>query len=48
MDGEGKHVIGDVSKQSVLEIYNNLEYRKLRQFTFSRLAAASPCDTCAY
>ncbi|MBI5920350.1 MAG: radical SAM/SPASM domain-containing protein [Betaproteobacteria bacterium] len=48
MDGEGRHVIGDVSRQSVLEIYNSPEYRKLRQFTFSRLAAATPCDTCVY
>ena len=46
MDGEGKHVIGDVNHQSVLEIYNSPGYRKLRQYTFSRLAAAAPCDTC--
>jgi len=46
MDGEGKHVIGDVRTQSVLEIYNSPGYRKMRQFTFSRKAAAAPCDTC--
>jgi hypothetical protein len=46
-DGEGKHVIGDVNKQSVLEVYNSRNYRKLRQHTFSRVAAAAPCDTCA-
>jgi len=48
MDGEGKHVIGDVRTQSVLEIYNSPGYRKMRQFTFSRKAAAAPCDTCVY
>ena len=48
MDGEGKHVIGDVNTQSVLEVYNAPAYRKMRQFTFSRKAAAAPCDTCIY
>ena len=48
MDGEGKHVIGDVNTQSVLEVYNAPGYRKMRQFTFSRKAAAAPCDTCIY
>ena len=48
MDGEGKHVIGDVNTQSVLEVYNSPGYRKMRQFTFSRKAAAAPCDTCVY
>ena len=48
MDGEGKYVIGDVCKQSVLDVYNAPEYRKLRQNTFSRLTAAPPCNTCAY
>jgi hypothetical protein len=48
MDGEGKHVIGDVSTQSVLDVYNAPAYRKMRQFTFSRKAAAAPCDTCIY
>jgi hypothetical protein len=48
MDGEGKHVIGDVNTQSVLEVYNSPGYRKMRQFTFSRKAAAAPCDSCVY
>ena len=48
MDGEGKHVIGDVNTQSVLDVYNSPDYRKMRQFTFSRKAAAAPCDTCVY
>lgn len=48
MDGEGKYIVGDVNTQSVLEIYNDPQYRKMRQYTFSRLAAAAPCDTCVY
>jgi hypothetical protein len=48
MDGEGRHVIGDVNTQTVLEVYNSPGYRKMRQFTFSRKAAAAPCETCAY
>jgi len=48
MDGEEKHVIGDVNTQSVLEVYNSPGYRKMRQFTFSRKAAAAPCDSCVY
>lgn len=46
MDGEGKYVVGDVNHQSVLDVYNNPNYKKMRQYTFSRLAANSPCDTC--
>jgi hypothetical protein len=48
MDGEGKHVIGDVRTQSALEIYNSPGYRKMRQFTFSRKSAAAPCDVCLF
>ena len=48
MDGEGKHVIGDVNTQAVLDVYNSPEYRKMRQFTFSRKDAAAPCNKCAY
>ena len=48
MEGEGKHVIGDVNLQTALEVYNSPSYRKMRQFTFSRRAAAAPCDTCDY
>jgi radical SAM protein with 4Fe4S-binding SPASM domain len=48
MDGEGKHVIGDVNTQAVLDVYNSPEYRKMRQFTFSRKDAAAPCNECAY
>jgi radical SAM protein with 4Fe4S-binding SPASM domain len=45
MDGHSDYPWGDVNKQSVLEIYNNPAYKKLRQETFSRLET-SPCNTC--
>jgi hypothetical protein len=48
MDGEGKHVVGDVNEQSVLDVYNSHDYKKMRQFSFSRLSTAAPCDTCIY
>lgn len=48
MDGEGKHVIGDVAEQSVLDVYNSPSYRKLRAATMSRKDAAAPCNTCNY
>ena len=46
MDGHGDHCIGDVKSQSVMEVYNSKEYKKMRRMANSRLAAASPCDTC--
>jgi len=48
MDGEGKHVIGDIREQSVLDIYNAAGFRALREKTATRLEAGSPCDTCVY
>ncbi|MEZ5764270.1 MAG: SPASM domain-containing protein [Xanthobacteraceae bacterium] len=47
MDGRAEFPIGDVSKQSVLEIYNNPEYRRLREATNSRLEV-SPCNGCGF
>jgi hypothetical protein len=32
MDGEGKHVVGDVNEQSVLDIYNAHNYKKYDNF----------------
>ncbi|CAA7614939.1 Radical SAM domain protein (modular protein) [Candidatus Terasakiella magnetica] len=46
MDGQGKHVIGDVNHQSALEIYNSPGYRALRETVRTRQAAAEPCHTC--
>lgn len=48
MDGEGKYIIGDIRKQSVLDIYNDPGFRQMREKTATRLEAASPCDTCVY
>ena len=45
-DGQAKHIIGDVKKQHVLEIYNNPIYRKWRETASSRLDA-EPCRSCA-
>ena len=48
MDGEGKHVIGDVRQDSIYDIYNHPDYRKMRQFQSFRAGAAAPCDSCVY
>lgn len=46
MDGEGRHVIGDVREESALAIYNHPDYRRLRERTPTRLDAGAPCSTC--
>lgn len=46
MDGEGRHVIGDVSTDNTLAIYNNPAYRRLRQDVATRLEADFPCTAC--
>lgn len=46
MDGEGKHVIGNVATENALAIYNRPSYRRLRQDTATRLSAGLPCDRC--
>lgn len=47
MDGQAKWPIGDVTQQSVLQIYNSPTYRKLRERTTSRLTVA-PCNRCTF
>ena len=47
MDGGAKWPIGDAKTQHVLEIYNSLEYRKLRERTVSRLHV-EPCNRCTF
>lgn len=47
MDGTACYPIGDVSKQHVLEVYNNPSYRRLRSATMVR-QQAKPCDSCAF
>lgn len=47
MDGEAKFPIGDVNKQSMLEIYNAPHWRERRALMLSR-RAIHPCSTCTY
>lgn len=47
MDGKAEWAIGDVNTQHVLEVYNNPEYKVLRERTRSR-KDASPCNTCTF
>jgi hypothetical protein len=47
MDGKAEWPIGDVNHQHVLEVYNQPEYRILREKTRSRLTV-SPCNTCTF
>jgi MoaA/NifB/PqqE/SkfB family radical SAM enzyme len=47
MDGEGKFPIGDVTKNSLFEIYNSPAWRKNRLEMWSR-KNVHPCDTCSY
>lgn len=47
MDGEGKHPIGDVTKQHALEVYNAPAYREVREKYMSRIGGA-PCGQCTF
>lgn len=47
MDGEGKFPIGDVTKQSLFEVYNSPAWRKNRLTMWSR-KNVHPCSTCSY
>ena len=46
MDAKGDFPFGDVNKQSLLEIYNNPQFRNLRQNVISR-DVIYPCNSCA-
>jgi hypothetical protein len=50
MDGTGKYAIGDVSKQTMLEVYNTPFWRERREKMQSRkqLDDRSPCNRCSY
>lgn len=49
MDSEGKHAIGDVKSQTLLEVYNSPHWRERREKLLSRRSdALSPCNTCTY
>ena len=47
MDGEGKFPIGDITKQSLFEVYNSPEWRHNRLTMWSR-KNVHPCSTCSY
>lgn len=47
MDGEGKYAIGDLNKQTMLEVYNAPAWRERRESMMSR-RLIHPCSTCTY
>jgi radical SAM protein with 4Fe4S-binding SPASM domain len=47
MDGKGQYIYGDVTKDSLLDIYNRPTYRFFREST-SRKRSGSPCSGCSY
>jgi radical SAM protein with 4Fe4S-binding SPASM domain len=47
MDGEGKYQIGDINKQSLLEVYNSPHWRDRREKLVSR-RSIDPCSRCTY
>lgn len=47
MDGKGEYVYGDVTQQSLLDIYNAHAYRRFRAHG-TRKAVGAPCDQCSY
>lgn len=48
MDGEEQYVVGDVSKQHVLDVYNSPSYKIMRETLETRKEAATPCNRCTY
>jgi len=47
MDGEGKCAIGDVNKQTLLEVYNAPQWKAHRMLA-TRRGGMAPCSTCTY
>ncbi len=47
MDGHGKYAIGDIKKNTLLEIYNHPFWRERREQMMSR-KQIFPCSTCSY
>lgn len=47
MDGKAEWPLGDINTEHVLAVYNNPEYRQLREKTITR-RAVSPCNTCTF
>lgn len=48
MDGKGEYPKGDVSRDHVLDIYNQPRLRAWRETLMSRRAAGGPCNRCTY
>jgi MoaA/NifB/PqqE/SkfB family radical SAM enzyme len=48
MDGTAKYAIGDVNKQTMLEIYNAPLWRERREKMLSRKQVGDPCSRCTY
>lgn len=46
MDGKGEYVYGDVTQQSLLDIYNSVDYRRFRER--STRHGVTPCEQCSY
>lgn len=47
MDGKAEHATGDVSKSTVLEVYNDPAYRRYREQFVTRMEG-SPCMSCTH
>ena len=47
MDGQDEWSLGDARKDHLIEIYNQPEFRRLRQKKLSRLDT-DPCRRCTY
>jgi len=47
MDGRAQYPIGDINKQTVLEVYNSPDYRRLREKTVWR-QHVEPCRRCTF
>ena len=47
MDGKGEFPIGDLNKQTMLEVYNSPQWRERREKLLSR-KGIHPCSTCSY
>jgi radical SAM protein with 4Fe4S-binding SPASM domain len=47
-DATGEYAIGDLNKQSLLEVYNQPSWRKRRETMLSRKQIDAPCSTCTY
>ncbi len=46
MDGTGEYLYGDVTQQSLLDIYNSAQYRAFRNRTTRK--GIEPCNQCSY